>query len=91
MRAPTPAEAAFLELAAALEPTGHVRAPQTTPSEFLDEIGGDEALASEVVRAAEVVVRTFERERFAPVGPDGEEIERARAASSRVRALVGRR
>jgi transglutaminase-like putative cysteine protease len=89
--APTPAEAAFLELAAALEPAGHVRTPQTTPSEFLDEIGGDEALADEVVLAAELVVRTFERERFAPVAPDGEEIERAREASSRVRSLVARR
>jgi hypothetical protein len=48
-------------------------------------------LADEVVRAAEIVVRTFERERFAPVGPDDDAIERARDASSRVRTLVGRR
>jgi hypothetical protein len=43
------------------------------------------------VRAAELVVRTFERERFAPVGPGHVEIERALEASSRVRALIVRR
>ena len=90
--ASTPAEAAFLELTTALEPAGHLRAPQTTPSEFLDELIGDEALAREVVQAAEVVVRTFERERFAPVGPDDEPRSSVPAtASSRVRTLVGRR
>ena len=89
--AASPAEAAFLELAAALEPAGHVRTPQTTPSEFLHQVAGDERLAGDVVRAAEVVVRTFERERFAPVGPGEDEIERARGASMRVRELVARR
>jgi len=88
---PTPAEAAFLEITAALERVGHRRAPHTTPSEFLEELTGDRVLADEVVRAAEIVVRTFERERFAPVGPDDDAIERARDASSRVRTLVGRR
>jgi transglutaminase-like putative cysteine protease len=88
---PTPVEAAFLEVSAALEGVGHRRAPQTTPSEFLEQLTGDPELADEVVRAAEIVVRTFEHERFAPDDPDDDAIERARDASSLVRSLVARR
>jgi protein-glutamine gamma-glutamyltransferase len=87
----SPGEAAFLTLTAALEAIGHGRTPQMTPSEFLASIAEDAAIDDEVRRAAEVVVRTFERERFAPTGPEPDALNAARRASARVVELVGRR
>ena len=90
-RPSTPGEEAFLGIVEALGPLGHSRTPQETPSEFLDAVVGDETLDAGVIGAAEIVVRTFERERFAPVKPTDAELDSARAASDRVRTLVGRR
>ncbi|HVF08990.1 MAG TPA: transglutaminase domain-containing protein, partial [Actinomycetota bacterium] len=90
-RARTPAEAAFLELARALEPLGHERAPTMTPSEFLEGLSGDPALDHEVVAAAGTVVRTFEQERFARSKPSDADLTRAREASQRARELARRR
>jgi hypothetical protein len=90
-RPSTPGEEAFLGIVEALGPFGHARSPQETPSEFLDAVIGDDALDAGVIAAAETVVRTFERERFAPVKPSDAELGRARAASDRVRTLVKRR
>jgi hypothetical protein len=91
MTAPlTPGEAAFAELIEALSPAGHEHAPHQTPSEFLRRVEADDRLETAVVEAADLVVRTFERERFAPaaVKPSTEELIRARAAAGRVRRLV---
>jgi hypothetical protein len=90
-RPSTPGEEAFLGIVEALGPLGHSRSPQETPSEFLDSVVDDETLDAGVIAAAEIVVRTFERERFAPVKPGAAELGLARAAADRVRTLVGRR
>ena len=56
------------------------------------EVAADRDLAAEVIESAELVVRTFERERFAPTAdkPSEADVLRARAASAQVRQLVGR-
>ena len=95
-RSPRPAdaaEAAFLDLAAALAPAGHLRRDQTTPGEYLRELERDPALQPDVVEAAEKIVRTFERSRFAPATsrPSQEDLMRARALVAHVRGTVGSR
>jgi hypothetical protein len=61
-----------------------------TPSEYLASVAADPALADAVVEAAELVVRTFERARFAPEGarPTEADVVRARAAAAHVADLV---
>ena len=85
-------EAAFLELMEALAHAGHAREPTQTASEYLRDLEADEALAADVIEAAELVVRTYERERFGSpaVRPSEPETLRARAAAAQVRHLVGR-
>lgn len=87
---PTGAEAAFEELRAALAEAGHDRDPSETPTEYLARIAEDPILAAAVVEAAELVVRTFERARFAPEGarPSEADVVRARAAAAHVAQLV---
>jgi hypothetical protein len=85
---PTGAAAAFATLEAALVPAGHRRDDHETPSEYLDAISADPAVDAEVVRAAELVVRTFEAERFSGRDPGPEQLARADAAAGRVRQLV---
>jgi len=87
----TAGEAAFLALVDVLEPLGHDRAPNVTPSEFLDGVIADPNLDHGVVEAAETIVRTFEQERFAPSKPSMADVALARDASLRLRELVGRR
>ncbi|MDQ3210723.1 MAG: DUF4129 domain-containing protein, partial [Actinomycetota bacterium] len=87
----TAGEAAFLELVDVLKPLGHERAPNVTPSEFLDHVVADPGLDHAVVEAAETIVRTFEQERFAPTTPSEADLARACDASDRVRGLVTRR
>ena len=90
---PATATAAFEELGEALAPVrSSARAPAETPSELLVVVGHDPALAGEVAAHAELVVRTFERARFAPTreAPTETEVMRALAAAERVRELVGR-
>ena len=88
----TVGETAFLELVDALAPAGHDRDPSTTPAEYLGEVVADPELAAEVIESAELVVRTFEQERYAPAAakPSEADVLRARAASARVRQLVSR-
>ena len=83
---------AFEELASVLARSGHPRPAAGTPSELLSGVGRDPALVAEVVANAELVVRTFERARYAaPLdAPTDAEVMRARAAAARVRELVGR-
>ncbi|HEY6567203.1 MAG TPA: transglutaminaseTgpA domain-containing protein [Actinomycetota bacterium] len=85
-------EAAFVELVQALAPLGHVRGPSETAAEFLQGVEADEALDDDVVGASELVVRTYERERFGSprAKPTEAEALRARAAAAQVRHLVGR-
>ncbi len=87
---PTGAEAAFEELRTALAGAGHDRDPAETPSEYLASVAADPALAVAVIEAAELVVRTFERARFAPEGarPSHADVVRARAAAAHVADLV---
>ena len=87
------AAAAFVDLEEALRAAGHTREPQSTPSELLQDVRGDRALPREVATQAALVIRTFERARYAPgrAKPTDPEIMRARAAAARVRDLVGAR
>jgi transglutaminase-like putative cysteine protease len=87
---PTGAAAAFASVVTALGPAGHRRDETETPSEFLRALSSDPGLGDEVVRAAELVVRTFERERFSGHAPTTEELAEADAAAGRVRELVRR-
>jgi transglutaminase-like putative cysteine protease len=86
-RAPAPSGAAraFIALSDALRVRGHPRAEHQTPTEFLRGIERDGALPGDLFGDAEVVVRTFEGERYAGRKPDDEEVEGALAAASRVR------
>ena len=90
---PEPAEAAFLDLAQALGPMGHIRREEQTPGEYLRSLQRDDALDDGVLSAAELIVRTFERARFAPgrAKPSQEDVMRARAMVARVRELVHQR
>jgi transglutaminase-like putative cysteine protease len=88
---PTGAAAAFAELTEALALAGHARRGSQTPSEFLGQVFADRSLDQEVKGAAELVVRTFERERFSAGWPSDADLIRARAAAARARQLVDRR
>lgn len=81
---------AFRDLTAALTPVGHPRHPDRTPSEYLRELRGDATLSPDVMDAAELVVRIFERERFAASKPTDADVMRARAAAAHVRDLIRR-
>lgn len=82
------AERAFVDLTTVLGAAGHPRAAHLTPSEYLWELSHDHAFDPEVAVAAGSIVRTFERERFAPDGPSADEIADAQATVDRVRRLV---
>ncbi|MEX2275339.1 MAG: DUF3488 and transglutaminase-like domain-containing protein [Actinomycetota bacterium] len=78
----TQAGRALAEVSAALRPRG--RSPWETPSEFLRRIRRV-GLAPDLVDDAELVVRTFERERFGSAALSDEERAATLAAASRVR------
>ncbi len=81
-------EEAFIELVAALAPTGHARLPHETPDEFLRQVRADDAVPTDVLEVAELVVRTFERERYSAGAPAEAEVLRARAQAARVKQLL---
>ena len=85
---PRGAAAAFAELTEAMALVGHVRRGSETPSEFLGQVEADRSLDQEVRGAAELVVRTFECERFSGGWPSDADVIRARAAAARARELV---
>ena len=87
----SPGEAAFLDLVDVLTPAGHARPPHVTPSRYFDEVACDPAVDAEVVAAAELIVRTFEQERFAREEPTASRIRQARTAVDVVRACAARR
>jgi hypothetical protein len=72
-----------------LAAAGVARDPTRTPAELLTRATEDPAIGRELVRSAGVVVRTFERARYAPERerPDPDEVARARAEAARSRAL----
>ena len=84
---------AYEDLLDVLGRAGLTREPSDTPAEVLARAQEDLATPRELVRSAAVVVRTFERARYAPAherpGPD--EVVRARAEAARARALGPRR
>lgn len=85
-RGPTdPAGRAYEELLAALTASGHVREPGETPREVL--AAARASWPDERRDAAEVVVATFERTRWAPPGvrPDAAEAARAADAAATLR------
>jgi hypothetical protein len=85
---PSGAAAAFVALSAALGARGHPRASHQTPSEYLHGIERARLLPEPSLADAELVVRTFERERFSDEPPAEEEVAAARAAVDRVRKLT---
>jgi protein-glutamine gamma-glutamyltransferase len=80
---------AFEDLVETLAAAGVPRDPSRTPAELLTRASEDPAIGRELVRSAGVVVRTFERARYAPARgrPDPAEVARASAEAARARAL----
>ncbi|MGZ4114224.1 MAG: transglutaminase TgpA family protein [Actinomycetota bacterium] len=81
---PTRAALAFERLTRALGDRGTQRTPSQTPTEYLSVLDCRD-LEPAVVRDAELIVRTFERVRFAAERPDDDEVAAALAAADRVR------
>jgi transglutaminase-like putative cysteine protease len=92
-RAPDDIGRAFEDLVETLAAAGVPRNPACTPAELLERASADPAIGTDLVRSATVVVRTFERARYAPAGerPDPAEVARARDEAARARALPVRR
>jgi protein-glutamine gamma-glutamyltransferase len=78
---PTGAALAFVELEDVMRARGHPRPEPQTPSEFLRAL----PLVPEEREGVELIVRTFERERFAAEGPSADDVEAALAAARRLR------
>ena len=81
---------AYEQLVTALAAAGHPPDPSITPAEVRAVVTNDAALVAEVVEAADLVVTTFERSRYArPTDrPSDADVMRALAAASRVRELT---
>ena len=88
-RAPDDIGRAYEDLVDALAAAGIARDPTRTPAELLTRAAEDPAIGRELVRSAGVVVKTFERARYAPghERPDPGEVARARAEAARARTL----
>jgi transglutaminase-like putative cysteine protease len=81
---PVGAAAAFASLCRTFERRGHPRPVHRTPSEHLEALVASEPLARERRADVELIVRTFERERFAPRPPPEEEVAESLAAAARL-------
>ena len=79
---PVGAAKAFADLSASMAARGRPRRGHETPEEFLRSLGP--ALGPEERTDAELVVRVFERERFAEESPSSDEVDRALSAAGRV-------
>jgi protein-glutamine gamma-glutamyltransferase len=88
-RAPDDIGRAYEDLVETLAAAGVPRDPSRTPAELLTRASEDPAIGRELILSAGVVVRTFERARYAPSHerPDPVEVARARAEAARARAL----
>ncbi len=82
---------AYLDLTDALAPRGHPLIEHATPREYLRGVSADPAIERAVVTEAEVVVATFERDRFSGRPAPDADLDRAREAVATVRELVSRR
>jgi len=82
---------AYADLEAILAAAGHPPSPTRTPAELLEAIRRDGRFDAEALAGSRVVVRTFERARFAPPperpGPDEQRraVEAAATVAERVR------
>jgi hypothetical protein len=83
---PTGAAAAFDSVCRSFEARGRPRAPSATPSEHLTGLLAADALARAARTDLELVVRTFERARFAGEPPDDREVEASVVAAERIKA-----
>ncbi|MGH2555415.1 MAG: transglutaminase TgpA family protein [Actinomycetota bacterium] len=83
---PTGAAAAFESMCRSFEARGRPRAPSATPSEHLVGLLAADALARAERADLELVVRTFERARFAGQSPDDREVEASLVAAQRIKA-----
>jgi len=90
-RPPDAAGRAFEELLTVLEAAGHARSPARTPAEVLEAVRRDARFDAEAVEESRIVVRTFERARFAQPGarPGPDEEALAVSAAARVAARTG--
>ena len=79
------AAAAFESMCRSFEARGCPRAPSATPSEHIQTLLTADALARAARDDLELVVRTFERSRFAARPPDDREVEDAVDAAERIR------
>ncbi len=79
------AAAAFESVCRSFEARGRPRAPSATPSEHFQSLVTADPLARAERDDLEVVVRTFERTRFARKAPDDREVEDALVAAERIR------
>lgn len=84
---PTGAAAAFASMCRTFERRGHPRPPGRTPSEHLQTLLSADALSPQARADLERIVRTFERERFAPLEVPQRDVEDATAAAARLRRL----
>jgi hypothetical protein len=79
------AAAAFDSICRTFEERGHPRPPQRTPSEHLRALVREDELARELHGDLSLVVRAFERDRFAPTQPSEAASAEALDAARRVR------
>lgn len=78
------ASAAFESVRTTFAARGHDRPPQRTPSEYLDDLLGSDELARREADDLRLIVRTYERDRFAPEVPDPAAVAQAAAAAQRL-------
>ena len=81
----TGAVAAFDTMCRAFDARGRPRSPSATPTEHFHRLVAGDALARAERTSLEIVVRTFERDRFGKRPPNQREVEDALAAADRIR------
>ena len=79
------AAAAFDTICRAFEARGRPRSPSATPTEHFHRLVAGDAVARAERTSLEMVVRTFERDRFAERPPEQGEVDAALAAADRIR------
>ncbi|MEX2417029.1 MAG: transglutaminaseTgpA domain-containing protein, partial [Actinomycetota bacterium] len=83
---PTGAAAAFVSMCDTFAARGRPRREFQTPSEHVSRLLGEDWVARNAHNDMLRIVRTFERERFAPAKPDPREIQEAIEAAGRLKA-----
>lgn len=92
-RADSPAAAAFARMCDVFDERGRPRPPSRTPAEYLRELAAVDDIARANVDDVRLIVRTFERDRFASNGVPEDAAAQAVAAARRLEDVVqaGRR